>query len=132
MVVNQMPLGLGSAEARALRLMVGYGGPGGVDPVIAADAGPHWQLLAFAKAQLIYAEGDIADRLYVVLSGAVKLSRSSRFGRAMLTVRGPHEVFGALSVFDSGPRSASATALSEVRATAIDHRTLRSAILKHP
>jgi CRP-like cAMP-binding protein len=122
----------GSAEERALRRMVGYGDPAGVDPVVVADVAPHWQLLHFAKAEEIYAQGDAADRLYVVVLGDVKLSRTSSFGRTVLTLVGPREMFGALSLFDPGPRMASATALSEVWAVAIDHDIIRAIIRKHP
>jgi CRP/FNR family cyclic AMP-dependent transcriptional regulator len=41
-------------------------------------------------------------------------------------------MFGALSLFDPGPRLASAIALSDVRAAAIDHHALRSMIQTHP
>jgi CRP/FNR family transcriptional regulator, cyclic AMP receptor protein len=122
----------GSAGARALRLMVGYVSPAGVDPVAMADVAPYWQLVHFASAEQIYAQGDIADRLYVVVSGDVKLSRTSSFGRTVLTLVGPQEMFGALSLFDPGPRMASATALSEVWAVAIDHDIIRAMIRKHP
>jgi CRP/FNR family transcriptional regulator, cyclic AMP receptor protein len=121
----------GSAGARALRLMVGYVSPAGVDPVAMADVAPYWQLVHFASAEQIYAQGDIADRLYVVVSGDVKLSRTSSFGRT-LTIVGPREMFGALSLFDPGPRILSATALGDVRAVAIEHDAIRSRIAKHP
>jgi CRP/FNR family cyclic AMP-dependent transcriptional regulator len=130
-VVNQVAIESGSAEAPALRVMVGYDARDGIDAVNVPGAAPSWQLVAFSKAQQIYAEGDTADRLYIVVSGAVKLSRTSSFGR-MLTIVGPREMFGALSLFDPGPRMASATALSDVSAVAIDHDTIRSMIRKHP
>jgi CRP/FNR family transcriptional regulator, cyclic AMP receptor protein len=120
----------GSGEARALRLIVGDGSPAGVDPVAVADVAPHWQLVHFAKAEQIYAQGDAADRLYIVVSGDVKLSRTSSFGRTVLTLVGPQEMFCALSLFDPGPRMASATALSEVWAVAIDHDIIRAMIRK--
>jgi Cyclic nucleotide-binding domain len=122
----------GSAEARALGLMVGDGSPAGVDPVAVADVAPHWQLVHFAKAEQIFAQGRAADRLYIVVSGDVKLSRTSSFGRAVLTLVGPREMFGALSLFDPGPRMASATALSEVWAVAIDHGIIRAMIRSIP
>lgn len=121
-----------SAEARALWRVVGSGCPAGVDPVAVADVAPDLQLVHFAKAEQIYAQGDAADRLYIVLSGEVKLSRTSSFGRTVLTLVGPQEMFGVLSLFDPGPLMASATALSEVRALAIDHDTIRGMIHKHP
>jgi CRP/FNR family cyclic AMP-dependent transcriptional regulator len=121
-----------TAQAGALGLIDGRDSSVGINLVTAIAAGPHWQLVAFSKAQRIYAQGDAADRLYVVVSGAVKLSRTSPFGRDVLTVVGPQEMFGALSLFDPGPRRASAIALSDVRAAAIDHHAIRSMIQAHP
>jgi CRP-like cAMP-binding protein len=129
-VVNQVPIDLGSAEACAHGVMGDCGAPG-IDPVNIAGGAPDWQLVAFSEAQQIYAEGDPPDRLYIVISGTVKLSRTPSFGRT-LTIVGPREMFGALSLLDPGPRIASATALSDVSAVAIDHDTVRSMIAKHP
>jgi len=129
---TKLPFGPRTARAGARRLIDGYDSGEGISLVTAIAAGPHWQLVAFSKAQRIYAQGDAADRLYVVVSGAVKLSRSASFGRDVLTVVGPQEMFGALSLFDPGPRRASAIALSDVRAAAIDHHALGSMIQTHP
>jgi CRP/FNR family transcriptional regulator, cyclic AMP receptor protein len=128
-MVNQVPIKLDRAKARAHGVMVGCGAPG-IDPV--AGAARYGQLVVFSRAQQIYAEGDTADRLYIVVSGAVKLSHTTSFGCMVLTIVGPREVFGALSLFDPGPRMASATALTEVWAVAIDHDTIRSIIPKRP
>jgi CRP/FNR family transcriptional regulator, cyclic AMP receptor protein len=127
-----LPFGPRTAQAGALRLIDGCDSSGGINPVTAIAAGPHWQLVAFSKAQRIYAEGDAADRLYVVVSGAVKLSRTWPFGRGLIRILGPPEMFGALSLFDPGPRRASAIALSDVRAATIDHQAIRSIIQAHP
>ncbi|WP_375373774.1 Crp/Fnr family transcriptional regulator [Mycobacterium sp. AZCC_0083] len=113
-------------------MIEGYDSSEAINFVTAIAAGPYWQLVSFAKAQRIFAEGDAADRLYVVVSGVVKLSRTSPFGRDALTVVGPQEMFGALSLLDPGPRQASAMALSDVRAAAIDHYALRSMIQTYP
>jgi len=130
--VNRPALGLGSAETRALRPIASCGSCGGIAPIAVAAVAPPWRLVAFAKAQRICTQGDTPDRLYVVVSGAVKLTRTSPFGRTLLTVLGPREMFDVSTVFDPGPRMASATALSEVRAAAIDHSTIRSMILEQP
>lgn len=127
-----MPFGPRTAQAGALRLIDGYDSSEAINLVTAIATGPYWQLVSFSKAQRIYAQGDAADRLYVVVSGAVKLSRTSPFGRDVLAVVGPQEMFGALSLFDPGPRRASAIALSDVRAAAIDHHAIRSMIQTHP
>jgi CRP-like cAMP-binding protein len=112
--------------------MVADGSPAGVDPLAVGDVAQHWQLVHFAKAEQIYTQGDAADRLYIVVSGDVKLSRTLPFGRTVLTLVGPQEMFGALSLFDPGPRMASATALSEVWAGAIDHDIICAMVHKHP
>ena len=47
-----------------------------------------------------------ADRLYVVLDGKLKLTRAAADGREnLLSVLGPGEMFGELSLFDPRPRT---------------------------
>ena len=72
------------------------------------------------KGEVLFREGDAEDRLYVVVSGKIKLGRSGSAGREnLLAVLGPGQMFGELSLFDPGPRSTTATAV-----TACDLRTL--------
>ena len=62
----------------------------------------------------LFSEGDPGDRLYVVTSGKVKLGRTAGDGReTLLAVLGPGEMFGELSLFDPGPRTATATAVTD-------------------
>lgn len=69
-----------------------------------------------AKGQTLFSENDAGDRLYVVLEGKIKLSRTAADGREnLLSVLGPGEMFGELSLFDPRPRTASAIALTEER-----------------
>ena len=68
--------------------------------------------IELAKGELLFHEGDPGDSLYVVLRGKIKLGRTSGDGREnLVAVLGPGEMFGELSLFDPGPRSAGATAL---------------------
>jgi CRP/FNR family cyclic AMP-dependent transcriptional regulator len=112
--------------------MIGYAILGDVQPAMLADIARHWDAIDFGAAQRIFSEGDVADRLYIIVSGTVKLSRASRSGRAVLTIMGPTDMIGASSVFGGGPRRASATALTKVRAVSIDQNGFRSMILNHP
>src|SRR5690348_1629894 len=60
---------------------------------------------------VFFEQGDAGDELYVVFRGKVKVSQRSADGREHLVdLRGPTESFGELSVFDPGPRIATATA----------------------
>jgi CRP/FNR family cyclic AMP-dependent transcriptional regulator len=130
--LNEIPLTSVGAEERRLRSMIGYAILGGVQPAMLADIAPYWDAIDFRAAQPIYSEGDAADRLYIIVSGTVKLSRMSISGRAVLTIMGPTDMIGASSVFDRGPRRAGATALTKVRAVSIDQNGFRSMILNYP
>lgn len=67
-----------------------------------------------ARGEVLFHEGDPGDRLYVIVEGKVKLGRTSGDGREnLLAVLGPGEMFGELSLFDPGPRNATATAVSD-------------------
>jgi CRP-like cAMP-binding protein len=67
-----------------------------------------------ARSEVLFHEGDPGDRLYVIVAGKVKLGRTSGDGREnLLAILGPGEMFGELSLFDPGPRNATATAVSE-------------------
>ena len=65
------------------------------------------------KGQDLFKEGDPGDRLYVVTEGKIKLSHASGDGReSLLMVLGPGDMFGELSLFDPGPRTATAVAVA--------------------
>ncbi len=56
----------------------------------------------------------------------MKLHRTSPDGREnMLAVLGPGELIGELSLFDPGPRTATATALTEVKLLGLGHGDLQ-------
>jgi CRP-like cAMP-binding protein len=94
------------------------------------------QRLLFAEyrpGQLIFAEGEPGDRLYIIASGKVKVACRAPGGREMVqAVLGPSDMFGELAVFDSGPRSSTATAVTEVRAMFAERAALRACITDHP
>jgi CRP-like cAMP-binding protein len=78
-----------------------------------------------ARGQVIFSEGDAGDRLYVIVDGKIKLGTSSTDGReSLLAILGPGEMFGELSLFDPGPRTATATALTETTLLGLGHDAL--------
>ncbi len=79
-----------------------------------------------ARGEALFHEGDPGDRLYVVTEGKVKLHRTSPDGREnMLAVLGPGELIGELSLFDPGPRTATGSALTEVKLLGLGHNDLQ-------
>ena len=66
------------------------------------------------RGQVLFHEGDPGDRVYVIVEGKMKLGRASGDGREnLLAILGPGEMFGELSLFDPGPRNATATAVAD-------------------
>ncbi len=67
-----------------------------------------------ARADVVFCEGDAGDSLYVVRDGKVKITRASAGSREnLLAVLGPGDLLGELSLFDSLPRTATATAVTD-------------------
>ena len=62
----------------------------------------------FPKNSILCNEGDISDSLYVIISGKVKVTINDEEGKeVILSILGPGEYFGEMSLLDSEPRSAS-------------------------
>ena len=86
-----------------------------------------------ARGDRLFDEGDAGDRLYVILEGKIKLTRAAADGREnLLSVLGPGEMFGELSLFDPRPRTASAVAVTDARLAALAHEYLRSWLTGRP
>jgi CRP/FNR family transcriptional regulator, cyclic AMP receptor protein len=89
--------------------------------------------VGLARGERLFDEGDDGDRLYVVLEGKIKLTRASADGREnLISLVGPGEMFGELSLFDPRPRTMSASAVTDVRLAALAHDDLRSWLTGHP
>ncbi len=85
------------------------------------------------RGEALFHEGDEGDRLYVVLSGKIKLGRTSPDGREnLLAVLGPGEMFGELSLFDPGPRTSTATAITEARLIGLGNEDLHPWLAGRP
>jgi CRP-like cAMP-binding protein len=85
------------------------------------------------RGQVLFREGDTGDKLYVVADGKVKLGRTSSDGREnLLAVLGPGEMFGELSLFDPGPRTATATAVTDTRIYSLGHTELTTWVQGRP
>jgi CRP-like cAMP-binding protein len=77
------------------------------------------------RGDVLFHEGDSGDRLYVVTDGKIKLGRTSADGREnLLAILGPGQMFGELSLFDPGPRSETATAVTPCTLMSLGHDEL--------
>jgi CRP/FNR family transcriptional regulator, cyclic AMP receptor protein len=85
------------------------------------------------RGERLFSEGDTGDKLYIILSGKIKLTKAAPDGREnLLSVHGPGEMFGELSLFDPIPRTSSATAVTNAELAGVAHEDLRSWLTTRP
>ena len=85
------------------------------------------------RGAVIFHEGEPGDSLYIVLSGKIKLGRRTADGREnLVAVMGPSDQFGELSLFDPGPRTSTAVAVTDARLARMSKQALRSWITERP
>ena len=85
------------------------------------------------RGDVLFHEGDQGDRLYVIAEGKIKLGRTCVDGREnLLAILGPGEMFGELSLFDPGPRTATATAVTETQLIGLGHESLHAFLAGRP
>jgi len=105
----------------------------GVEPAAAEALAQTLESVEFPRGHVIFQEGEPGDKLYIILSGKVKIGRKSADGREnLLGIFGPADMFGELSIFDPGPRTSTATTVTEVRAVTMDRPALRQWISTRP
>jgi CRP/FNR family transcriptional regulator, cyclic AMP receptor protein len=105
----------------------------GIEPEAAQALLASMRPIRLSRGRAIFQEGDPGDRLYVIGAGKVKLGRRSNDGREnLLAVLGPGEMFGELSLFDPGPRTATASAVAEADLYELGHDELIAWLERYP
>ena len=70
---------------------------------------------------MVFRQGDVGDGLFVIATGFLKVAVSGPTGTSTtLSIMGPSEMFGELSLLDGGPRSATVTAMTRAELLAVD------------
>ena len=86
-----------------------------------------------AKGSILFKEGDDGEHLYVIIDGKLKLGTSSGDGREnLLSILGPGEMFGELSLFDPGPRTSTATAVTDAKLLSLSHEKVIPWLRQNP
>ncbi len=86
-----------------------------------------------SKGSILFAEGAEGDHLYIIIEGKLKLGTSSGDGREnLLSILGPGEMFGELSLFDPGPRTSTATAVTDAKLLSLGQNKLLPWLKEHP
>jgi CRP/FNR family cyclic AMP-dependent transcriptional regulator len=86
-----------------------------------------------AKGAVLFSEGEPGDKLYVIESGRLKLGHTAPDGReSIIAVLGEGEMLGELSLFDPGPRTATAVAVTSSRVLSMGHDALLPWLVGRP
>lgn len=87
----------------------------------------------FRRGEVVFHVGDPGDALFVIASGAVKITLPSENGEeAILATLQPGEVFGELAVLDGAPRSATAVALEPTETFVLQRDRFRQLLATEP
>ncbi|MFN0092055.1 MAG: Crp/Fnr family transcriptional regulator [Acidimicrobiales bacterium] len=87
----------------------------------------------YPRGSLLFAEGDVAHEVVVILHGAVKVVATATSGRqVVLEVLEDGALLGELSAMDGGDRSATAIALTPVEVLALPQSAFRRLVNQHP
>ena len=86
----------------------------------------------YPKHSIVINEGDLSDTLYIIRHGKVKVYVSEADGREVtLSILGPGEFFGELSLIDEAPRSASVVTLESTSLSLISKAAFQQCIKEH-
>jgi CRP-like cAMP-binding protein len=89
-------------------------------------------VMRFAPADTIIRTGDVADALYVLADGEVKVTAGGDGAPHTLAELAAPNYFGEIGVLEGIPRTATVTALTECCCEKIDGETLREALVTSP
>ncbi|MEM9696964.1 MAG: cyclic nucleotide-binding domain-containing protein [Myxococcota bacterium] len=85
-----------------------------------------------ATGTLIFEHGDVGDKLYIILSGRVRISRNvPGMGEEALAVLNPGAIFGEMALLDDTPRSADARVHEKCRLLVIKREGFEDLLFLH-
>jgi CRP/FNR family transcriptional regulator, cyclic AMP receptor protein len=86
------------------------------------------EVKTFAAGEVIFAQGDPGDLMYVVQDGEVEI----RLGERVIDSAGAGGIVGEMALVDKGPRSASAVAKTECRLVPVDQKHFEYLVSQTP
>lgn len=95
---------------------------------VAAIAAAATEPRTLGEGEVICAEGDIADRWWIVVRGLADVTVEGLY----IATIGPGETIGELGVLDGQPRAATVTAVTDLRVYEIDGETFVQVLLDSP
>ncbi len=87
----------------------------------------------FAGGSSLFIQDDPSDRLYAIVRGRVEISFYSRSGRKLVAnIETEQSLIGEIGTLDGGPRSATATCITDCNMVSISRAQLVARLERHP
>ena len=86
----------------------------------------------YEAGEVIFAEDDLGDAMYIVWSGRVAIMKGDFDNPALLGYRGVGEVVGEMALLEGEPRSASVVATESVRLLQITRNNFEQLLAQNP
>ena len=90
-------------------------------------------IVYYQNNEKIIEAGSIETKMYIILEGNVQISVSDRIDRVIVAKLNKGDFFGEISLFNKTPRSATATAIGNVKLAFIDNaEQLKEFLIRNP
>jgi CRP-like cAMP-binding protein len=87
---------------------------------------------AMGAGQMVFHAGEEGDRVYVILSGSVRVVRHDEDHEVVLTSLGPGAFFGEIALIDGGPRTASVVTIEPCELFSLERMAFFSLLAQSP
>ena len=97
--------------------------------------GAHMAMRVVEKGEVILRQGDVADSIYIIVAGQVKVYMTDEQGthrEVIVNTLGAGDFFGEIPLFDQEPRSASVAALERTHVQTLSYQTFQKVIEQSP
>jgi CRP-like cAMP-binding protein len=86
----------------------------------------------YEKDDMIFAEGEPAEEIFIIKSGSVKITRVSKNGEILLAILKNGDVFGEMALLEEKPRGASALAYEKCDLIVVNQANFDQMITTQP
>ncbi|TCO62757.1 Crp/Fnr family transcriptional regulator [Actinocrispum wychmicini] len=89
--------------------------------------------IRLARGEVVFRQGEIGDSAFLVVRGRVRVGRPADAGKEnMLSLLGPGDLLGELTLFDPTPRKATAKAVTEAELVVLTAEAMRRWLTTDP
>lgn len=81
--------------------------------------------------EVLFREGDPGDTMYVIQSGAVRITKAVKGEEKTLAILGPGEFFGEMAILNAKPRNATAVVEERARVLMLGARTFEQMVVSN-